>query len=236
MTGHAAEPGAAVLEHHPGPRRDDPGAERLVDALDERDGHAVPVHHAEVGGAAARQARPEIERGIRPHERATGGQPLLGEGVGWQRAVVDERVGVGERELHRLDLEVRARLETVVQRQREQRRNPLAVRRQLAHLDAAVAPAQRLDPLGGMGAEIVLGEPGRRRDRRRDLALVERIRPLRRDPLAGWRRAREARSAGRRRAPATARVPPVPTCGRSAPCTRRRRARPRRPERPRCRG
>ena len=109
----------------------------------------------------------------------------LGEGVGWQRAVMDERVGVGERELHRLDLEVRARLETVVQSQREQRRNPLAVRRQLAHLDAAIAPAQRLDPLGGMGVEIVLGEPGRRGDRRRDLSLVESIRPLRRDPLQG---------------------------------------------------
>ena len=43
--------------------------------------------------------------------------------------------------------------------------------------------------------EIVLGEPACRRDRRRDLALVERVRPLRRDPLAAWRRARAARSA-----------------------------------------
>ena len=95
------------------------------------------------------------------------------------------RVGVRKRELHRLDLEVRPSLETFVERQGEQRRNALAVRRQLAHLDAAVAPPQRLDPLGGMGVQVVLGEPGCGRNRRRDLALVERIRPLRRDPPQG---------------------------------------------------
>ena len=70
-----------------------------------------------------------------------------------------ERVGIGERELHRLDLEVRSSLETFVQRESEQRGNALAVRRQLADLDAAIAPPQRLDPLGGMRVEVVLGEP-----------------------------------------------------------------------------
>ena len=185
VTGNAAEPGAAVLEHHAGRRRDDPGAERLIDALDKGYRHAIPIHHAQVGGAAARQARPEIKHGIRPYERATGGQALLGEGVGWQRPVADECVGVVEGELHRLDLEVRAFLEPLVQGQREQRRDPLAVRWQLAYLDTVVAPAERLDPLGSMGAEVVLGQPTRCRDRRRDLTLVERGRPLRRNPLQG---------------------------------------------------
>ena len=53
---------AAVLEHDAGPRRDDARAEALVEALDERDGHAVAVDGAEVDGAAGRLARPAAAR------------------------------------------------------------------------------------------------------------------------------------------------------------------------------
>ena len=105
----------------------------------------------------------EVERPIRPHERPAGGEPLVREEVVRQRAVVHERVRVGERELHRLDLEMRPRLEAVVERQREERRDALAVRRQLADLDPAVGAAQRLDPLRAVGEQVVLGEPRRRR-------------------------------------------------------------------------
>ena len=134
--GTCAEAGGAVLEHDPRSRRDDAGAERAVDALDQRHRHAVAVDGAEVGRPAAGRLDAEIDRPLRPDERPARGEPLVREEVGGQRAVVHERVRVGERELHRLDLGVQPRLEAVVEREREERRDALAVRRQLAHLDS----------------------------------------------------------------------------------------------------
>ena len=52
-----------------------------------------------------------------------------------------------------------ARLEPVVERQREQRRSALAVRRQLADLDPPIRAAQAAHPLRPVGEEILLGEP-----------------------------------------------------------------------------
>src|SRR5438128_435733 len=55
------EAGAAVLEHDAGPRRDEPGAEAAVEALDPRDGGAVAVDRTEVhsaGGRLGRERRP----------------------------------------------------------------------------------------------------------------------------------------------------------------------------------
>ena len=128
------------------------------------------------------RSRPPGDRRVGADERATRGESLVGEEVRRQRAVVDDGMRVDERELHRLDRRVLARLEAVVEREREQRGRALAVRRQLAHLDAAVRAAEWLDPLRAMGEQIVLREPARRRDRRRDLPLVQSRRPARLDP------------------------------------------------------
>ena len=218
------EAGRAVLEGDARPGRDDAGAERPVDALDQRDRHPVAVDGAEVGRAAPRQDRGlRVERTVGADERATRERGASGVEQGVRpRRVRDVGVGVGERELHRLDLRVQPRLEAVVQRQREERRGALPVRRQLAHLDAAVVVAQRLDPLRAVLREVVLGEPRRRGDRRRDLPAVER-RPA---PPRRCARACPARPGMTKRSPSRARgtAPRVhaPTCRRCAPSRRRR--------------
>ena len=78
-------------------------------------------------------------------------------------------LGIGEGELHRLGLEVDAVerraagvIELAEDAERLQRRDALAVGRDLAHVDAAVVPAQRLDPVGVRMGEVVERE---RRDR-----------------------------------------------------------------------
>ena len=94
---------------------------------------AIPLPSTtQSSGAAARQSETEIEGCIGSDERSAGGEPLVGEQVGGQRSVVDERLCVVESELHCLDLEVWPGVEALVQRQSEERRNALAVRRQLA--------------------------------------------------------------------------------------------------------
>jgi len=77
---------------------------------------------------------------------------------------------------------VLARLEAVVEGEGEQRGDALAVRRQLADIDATVRPPEGLHPLRTMGEEIGLGEPARGRNRRSDLPLVERLRATHLDP------------------------------------------------------
>src|SRR3954453_6497037 len=117
MARHATEPGTAVLQGHPRSRRDDPGTERLVDALNERDGHPVSVHRAEEGGAAAREVEAGVEGGPGPHGVEAGGGPGRtrtaggrerpgGEEIRGQWAIVNECMGIVERKLHRLNLEV----------------------------------------------------------------------------------------------------------------------------------
>ena len=51
------EAGAAVLQHDPGIARDHAAAERVIQAVDERHGVAVAVHHAEIHGVAVRARR-----------------------------------------------------------------------------------------------------------------------------------------------------------------------------------
>ena len=77
-----------------------------------------------------------------------------------------------------------------------------------------------------MRVEVVLGEPRRGGDRRRDLALVERVRPFRRDSLQGGRELGQRVALAGARARATVRARPAPTCRRSAPSTRCRRGPP----------
>ena len=55
-----------------------------------------------------------------------------------QRRIRDVTVGVGERELHRLDPAVQRVGQLLEQAERDQRGGALAVRRQLADLDAAI--------------------------------------------------------------------------------------------------
>ena len=52
VAGRLDEPGATVLEHETVAGHDHLGAEAVEDALDQRDGHAVPIRRADVGGAA----------------------------------------------------------------------------------------------------------------------------------------------------------------------------------------
>ena len=188
-----AEAGGAVLEHDPGPGRDDARAERAVDALDQRHGHAVAVDDAEVGRPAAGQRDAKIDRPIRPHERPAGGEPLVREQVGRQRAVVHERVRVGERELHRLDLEVQAPARGRRRaRARGAPRRPgrSAAARRPRPRDRCAAAA-RPTPSGGRG-----DRPRRARSRRRSRPRPRRRRARRALPRrsgAGSARARAAR-------------------------------------------
>ena len=48
------EPGGAIVEDNAGRARDHPGAERLVQALQQRDGHAIAVDRAHADGASGR--------------------------------------------------------------------------------------------------------------------------------------------------------------------------------------
>ena len=71
-------------------------------------------------------------------------RPALGEvrgssAPGGSGASEKVRVDVGEGEFHRLDPRVQARLQPVEEPECDQRGGALAVRRQLAHLDAAIA-------------------------------------------------------------------------------------------------
>ena len=91
------------------------------------------------------------------------------------------RVGVGQGELRRLELRVKAGLEPVVQGERDQSCSPLPVRGQLADLDAAIVVAKRLDPLRAVIGEVLLVQPRGGGDRRRNLPLVEGIRPVGRE-------------------------------------------------------
>ena len=102
---------------------------------------------------AASSAAPESARGI--DERAPSGEVVGGEKRGREGRVREMRVGIGERELHGLDLRMEARLEAVVQREPHEGCGALAVRWQLADLDAPVVEAERLDPFGAMFGEIV---------------------------------------------------------------------------------
>ena len=169
----------AILEDDARAGRDDPGAERPVDALDERDRGAVAVDGAQVGRPPTRKhRRARLERASGVDEPASFGEVRRVEQLVGQRPVRDVGVDVGEGELHRLDLRVEPRLEPVVERESEERRGSLPVRRELADLDPAVVVAERVDPLGAVRGEVVLLEPARCGDRLGDAAAVEGVRAV----------------------------------------------------------
>ena len=109
--------------------------------------------------------------------------------------VGDMRVDVGERDLHRLDLQVpalggvgveRGDVEVLEDAERDQRGDPLAVRRDLVQAVAAIVHADGVDPVDRVAGEV--GRAHRAAVRRRvgdqlrgGLALVEVAAPGRRD-------------------------------------------------------
>src|SRR5687767_5212404 len=93
------------------------------------------------------------------------------------------RVRVRKGELHRLELRVESRRQTVVEGKRDECGGTLAVRRQLADLDAAIVVAKRVDPFGAVAREIRLVEPRGGRDRGSHASRIESVRALPRDPL-----------------------------------------------------
>ena len=237
-----AEARAATLEHDARLAAADARAEPGEEALDERDQVALAVGGAERDGVARQPRRRRLRGSLADARRATP-RALLLEQRGHRHLGVlgigHEDVAVGEAELHGLDAPVpveRARgiggVETLEHVQRDQRGEALAVRRQLRHLDAAVARADRLDPARGVRREVVVGEQAVRRtrgadDRVGDLALVEgartalrhgaeRARELRRaEPLAGLRSARPpgAQSRARRGVEHARPLDPPPVVG-----------------------
>ena len=119
-----------VLEHDPRVAREHAGAPVVVGRLDQRDGVAVAVDHAEVGRAAARRPRGlRLERAVGHDERTPRSQVLRIEQKRGQRRIRDLTVGVGERELRRLDPAVQRVGQPVEQAERDQRGRALAVRR-----------------------------------------------------------------------------------------------------------
>ena len=189
-----AEAVTAVLQADAEGRLDAAGAEAHVVALDEADHHPVLVGRRQIDGAALdRVAGAEVLRLL--HVDQTGAalqvgvvQHLLGRHF-HRLALGDVLVGVGESQLHRLDLQVlrirsvdrhAGEVELLQDAERYQRRDALPVRRNLVQRVAAVVAADRLDPLGLEVGEI-LGRDGaavgRRKllDRLRDLAAIESL-------------------------------------------------------------
>ena len=229
-----AETGAAVLEHDAGVAAADARAEAGCEALDERDEVAFAVGRAEVDGVARPARRRRLERALADERRAPARVRLVEErrdrDVGVLR-VGDVLVAVGEGELHRLDAPVpveRARrvggLERLEHVERDERREALAVRRELRDLDAAVRRRDRLDPASTRAT----------RGRRARGSRPPRATPRRSRPRPAPRRTRFAPCSAiarsvraERRHRGTTR--PRAACGRPARARRppRRRARPR---------
>ena len=120
------EPGRPVLEHDPRPRRDDARSEGGVEALDQRDGHAVAVDGAEVRRAARLQRERDVERGIGPDERAPGSKaPVREDSVGSGPSCTTARASAKASFIASTS-ECTPGLEALVEREREQGRDALA--------------------------------------------------------------------------------------------------------------
>ena len=203
-------------------------AERVEDAVDERDGVAVLVDDGEVGGVGA---RPDLAVGRRidglvridqrpPRRRVVLRQQLLHRHLR-ERGVGDVAVAIRKGNLRRLDQRVVVALGLALERrqvdglenvQQQERRQTLSVRRQLVERVSAIGRRDRLDPLRLLRGEVLHREESAVllavvHDRAADLAAIEGV-----APAFGQRaeRPREvlldedrARLAGRRRRPGT---------------------------------
>ncbi len=183
----------AVLHRHAPARNDDARAETHVVALDEAHHHAALVGGAQVDRAAARRVagrehlRARRVDQLRPAREIVRVEHLLGAQTHAAR-IGGVRVDVGERELHRLDLQVlrfgavdRQRLDVEVAQdaERRQRRDALAVGRDLVQAVAVGVDADRLHPFRPVLGEVAHGHgaavlPRVRGRRGGDLAAVER--------------------------------------------------------------
>ncbi len=203
---------AAVLHRQAPTRHHDAGAKAHVVALDEAHHHAALVGGGKVDRAAARRVavaealRPlridELRpcREIRLVEHLRAAQPHAAAQVG------DMLVDIGEGQLHRLDLQMlrlgavdrqRADVEVAQDAERNQRRDALAIGRNLVQAMTPDVEADRVDPFRLVGGEI--GQRHRtavagrvRRDRLRDLAAIEGLALARGDGAQGTRRGRES--------------------------------------------
>jgi hypothetical protein len=163
------EAARAALQGDPPPRHDDTGAEAVEVGLDESDHLPVRRRDAEQHRAAAGRPTGTERPGPWPDERPPAGEVCRVEEPGRRHLdpgrVPDVGERVGERDPHRLDLqvegggvgEVGAELEAVEDAERHQGRDPLPVRRDLGHPVSAVCGGHRLDPLALVGGQV----PGR---------------------------------------------------------------------------
>ena len=191
------EEAAPVLEQHARAPGHDAGAEVMVDALDQGDGIALPVHHAQPDGVALGVQRRKVGGG--PVHADAGGLPLAvpGREQTLQRDVHEGRVGkvgiaVEEGLLGGLDdkvVIVRAafpylrQVEVVEDVQDLQRGHALGVGRQVPGPAVAVRHGDGLHPVGRMPGKVPHGEQAAvlfqiRRYGRGDGALVELVRAL----------------------------------------------------------
>ncbi len=171
MPGLQAESGAAILQADAGAGHHDAGAEAHVIGLDERKHHPFLVGGGEVDGAA-------LLRHARPHDlgafhvdrfgalREIGVVEELRVRHFHRRRIGHVAPGVGEPELHRLDLQMktiggvdrqRGHVEVTQDAQRDERRDSLAIGRHLMKVVAAVLDRDRVDPVGAVRGEILLG-------------------------------------------------------------------------------
>ena len=187
---------AAVLKDDAGAGRDDARPEAVVEALDQRDGHTVAVHGAEVHGATRELAH--RRRRIPAASREEAGLQEIGD-VG---VVPHACERVSERETHALHPCRRRGLAQREQPKAFERGDPLRWRRQLADGRSSIVERERLDPARGVAREVLRVEPRGRCDCGSDVAPVDHVGPLARDPpqrRPELRKAHDAPDARRRK-------------------------------------
>ncbi len=168
------EAGAAVLKDDPGPGCDDPRAELLVEALDERHGHPVGVDGADVH-AFRRPGRARAGRGGKARRDVTRIEQFPD-----VCAVAHPCERVLEREPNARPGSRDPGSRVRATRALRARRRP-GSGRQLEHLDAPVRAAKWLHPRRLVRGQVALAQPAGRGDRRCDPPFVEGTRPLERD-------------------------------------------------------
>ena len=197
VRGVEGEEAAPVLEQHPRAPGHDAGTEVMVDALDQGNGIALTIHHAQPDGIALGIQGRKVAGG--PVHADAGGLPLAvpGREQALQRDVHEGRVGkvgiaVEEGLLGGLDDEVvivRAaflyprQVEIVEDVQDLQRGHALGVGREVVGTAITIGHGDGLHPVGRMPGEIPRGEQAAvlfqvRCDGRGDGPLVELVRAL----------------------------------------------------------
>ena len=175
MGGVQREQPGAVVQYDAGAGHDHARAEVGEDAVDEGAGVALPVNHADVDGVATGDGLAVGSGGHGPaavYQRAALGSVVLGEkllgGNVHHAGVGDIAVGVGEGQAHRLYEVVvgvgrlrshRSDVEALGDVQGLQGGEALPVGRAFPAGYAAVVGGYRLVPVGGVGGQVIGGQP-----------------------------------------------------------------------------